>query len=273
METIGAPRAGQPRRGPARRARTRQWGRVCRVPRLGAGRRRAPHRLEADGARRPLLRARSGARQPRGGVAVAGRQRLHGRTEPRHPGAGQAGLRARIAGLRGRAGPAPGRRFRPAGLGRRRTAHHPAGARSRPAAPRARPAGAHPRRRAAARSRPPALRAQSQPGVRRQRLPRLALGPRPGPAAPAPPAPRRAPALPAHRGRTRRQLRRRPGLERPRDAARGGRFDSGTRPEYRRRRDLHFADVATDCRRHDIPLVCAAIEEPLAAVLRHWLRP
>ena len=58
--------------------------------------------------------------------------------------------------------------------------------------------------------------------------------------------------------------------ERPRGLVR---FDSSTRPEYRRRRDLHFADVATDCRRHDIPLVCAAIEEPLVAVLRKWLRP
>ena len=51
------------------------------------------------------------------------------------------------------------------------------------------------------------------------------------------------------------------------------RFDSDTRAIYRRRRDQHFANVLTDCRRHDIAVLSAAIEEPLVGVLRKWLRP
>lgn len=49
-------------------------------------------------------------------------------------------------------------------------------------------------------------------------------------------------------------------------------FDAAARETYRRNRDAHFAAVKADCRRHDIPLTTARIEQPPGEVLRMWLR-
>lgn len=49
-------------------------------------------------------------------------------------------------------------------------------------------------------------------------------------------------------------------------------FNAAVRETYRRNRDAHFAGVAADCRKHDIPLTAARIEQPPGEVLRMWLR-
>jgi uncharacterized protein (DUF58 family) len=50
------------------------------------------------------------------------------------------------------------------------------------------------------------------------------------------------------------------------------RFGSDLKEGYRRKREEHFAIVAAQCRKSDIPLVAARIEQPPGEVLRLWLR-
>jgi len=50
------------------------------------------------------------------------------------------------------------------------------------------------------------------------------------------------------------------------------RFGRDLRAGYLRKREEHFAAVARACRRHDLPLVQACIEQAPAEVLRAWLR-
>lgn len=50
------------------------------------------------------------------------------------------------------------------------------------------------------------------------------------------------------------------------------RFGDDLRDGYRRNREQHFATVTAACRRSDIPLVAACIEQSPGAVLRLWLR-
>ena len=50
------------------------------------------------------------------------------------------------------------------------------------------------------------------------------------------------------------------------------RFAPETVEAYRNGRDEHFARVMADCRKNDIPVLAACIEQPLPAVLRAWLR-
>jgi uncharacterized protein (DUF58 family) len=50
------------------------------------------------------------------------------------------------------------------------------------------------------------------------------------------------------------------------------RFGPEAREEYRRRRDEHFTALKADWRKHDIRAQMACIEDPLASVLRGWLR-
>ena len=50
------------------------------------------------------------------------------------------------------------------------------------------------------------------------------------------------------------------------------RFAPDTVDTYRRGRDEHFGRVMADCRKNDIPVLAACIEQPLPAVLRAWLR-
>jgi hypothetical protein len=84
------------------------------------GRRVAPRRLEAAGARRPLLCARGRARQPCRRLAVL--DASASMLEPSRSIAGldKLGYRAHAAGLRGRDRAAPGRRLRPGRLSGRR---------------------------------------------------------------------------------------------------------------------------------------------------------
>ena len=49
-------------------------------------------------------------------------------------------------------------------------------------------------------------------------------------------------------------------------------FSSAARDEYRRALEAHFAAVRTACRKHDLPLCEAQVEQPLGEVLRAWLR-
>lgn len=49
-------------------------------------------------------------------------------------------------------------------------------------------------------------------------------------------------------------------------------FEAGIRETYLRSRSEHFSAVASDCRRHDIPLTPARIEQPPGEALRAWLR-
>jgi uncharacterized protein (DUF58 family) len=50
------------------------------------------------------------------------------------------------------------------------------------------------------------------------------------------------------------------------------RFGADLKDAYRRNRVDHFGTVVADCRRHDLPLVTANIEQAPAEVLRLWLR-
>ncbi|HWJ94948.1 MAG TPA: DUF58 domain-containing protein [Telluria sp.] len=56
--------------------------------------------------------------------------------------------------------------------------------------------------------------------------------------------------------------------------AQGGvfRFDSEQREIYRRNRGEHFAALAAECRKKDVPLVAACIEQAPGDVLRTWMR-
>jgi uncharacterized protein (DUF58 family) len=49
-------------------------------------------------------------------------------------------------------------------------------------------------------------------------------------------------------------------------------FGPGVREIYERNRDEHFKAVAAQCRKHDIPLTSARIEQPPGEVVRAWLR-
>jgi uncharacterized protein (DUF58 family) len=60
-----------------------------------------------------------------------------------------------------------------------------------------------------------------------------------------------------------------------RDPERGDglfRLSASGRAGYQQRLSAHFAQLASACRQHDIPLLEARIEQPLVAVLRSWLR-
>ncbi|CAN7611626.1 DUF58 domain-containing protein [Massilia sp. LjRoot122] len=50
------------------------------------------------------------------------------------------------------------------------------------------------------------------------------------------------------------------------------RFGSDLKEGYRQNREAHFATVKAACRKSDIPLVAARIEQPPGEVLRLWLR-
>jgi uncharacterized protein (DUF58 family) len=50
------------------------------------------------------------------------------------------------------------------------------------------------------------------------------------------------------------------------------RFGPDLKDAYRRNRDQHFAGVTAAARKHDVPLVAAAIEQPPGEVLRRWLK-
>jgi uncharacterized protein (DUF58 family) len=57
-----------------------------------------------------------------------------------------------------------------------------------------------------------------------------------------------------------------------RDPEQGAALHRFDRDAYARRRAAHFDTVARDCRRHDVPLLQARIEQPPGDVLRAWLR-
>lgn len=57
-----------------------------------------------------------------------------------------------------------------------------------------------------------------------------------------------------------------------RDPEQGGALHRFDRDAYASRRAAHFDTVARDCRRHDVPLLQARIEQPPGDVLRAWLR-
>jgi uncharacterized protein (DUF58 family) len=60
-----------------------------------------------------------------------------------------------------------------------------------------------------------------------------------------------------------------------RDPEHGGavyRFGHDIRDVYARNRTSHFDEVARQCRRHDVPLLQARIEQAPGDVLRAWLR-
>jgi len=50
------------------------------------------------------------------------------------------------------------------------------------------------------------------------------------------------------------------------------RFGSDLREGYRRNREDHFGAVSAECRKNDMPLTLAAIEQAPVEVLRRWLR-
>lgn len=50
------------------------------------------------------------------------------------------------------------------------------------------------------------------------------------------------------------------------------RFGADLKEGYRQNREAHFATVTASCRKSDIPLVAARIEQPPGEVLRLWLR-
>jgi uncharacterized protein (DUF58 family) len=50
------------------------------------------------------------------------------------------------------------------------------------------------------------------------------------------------------------------------------RFGPEAQAVYRNNREAHFAATRTECRRNDIGMLAARIEQPLAAVLRSWLQ-
>jgi len=49
------------------------------------------------------------------------------------------------------------------------------------------------------------------------------------------------------------------------------RFGPDVRAAYLRNRDAHFAQVVADCRKNDLPMLCARIEQAPGEVLRTWL--
>jgi uncharacterized protein (DUF58 family) len=57
-----------------------------------------------------------------------------------------------------------------------------------------------------------------------------------------------------------------------RDPEQGGTLHRFDRDAYALQRAAHFDTVARDCRRHDVPLLQARIEQPPGDVLRAWLR-
>jgi uncharacterized protein (DUF58 family) len=57
-----------------------------------------------------------------------------------------------------------------------------------------------------------------------------------------------------------------------RDPEQGGTLHRFDRDAYARQRVAHFDTVARDCRRHDVPLLQARIEQAPGEVLRAWLR-
>jgi uncharacterized protein (DUF58 family) len=57
-----------------------------------------------------------------------------------------------------------------------------------------------------------------------------------------------------------------------RDPEQDGTLHRFDRDAYARGRAAHFDTVARDCRRHDVPLLQARIEQPPGDVLRAWLR-
>jgi uncharacterized protein (DUF58 family) len=50
------------------------------------------------------------------------------------------------------------------------------------------------------------------------------------------------------------------------------RFGADLKDGYRRNREAHFDAVTAQCRKSDVPLVAARIEQPPGEVLRRWLR-
>ena len=50
------------------------------------------------------------------------------------------------------------------------------------------------------------------------------------------------------------------------------RFGPDVRAAYLRNREAHFAQVVADCRKNDLPMLCAQIEQAPGEVLRRWLR-
>ena len=50
------------------------------------------------------------------------------------------------------------------------------------------------------------------------------------------------------------------------------RFGADLRDGYRRNREAHYGAVTAGCRKHDVPLLLAAIEQAPGDVLRRWLR-
>ena len=50
------------------------------------------------------------------------------------------------------------------------------------------------------------------------------------------------------------------------------RFGPDAPADYRLRRDEHFPALKADWRKHDIRAQTACIEDPVATVLRSWLR-
>jgi uncharacterized protein (DUF58 family) len=50
------------------------------------------------------------------------------------------------------------------------------------------------------------------------------------------------------------------------------RFGSDVRAAYLRNREAHFAQVVAECRKNDLPMLCAQIEQAPGEVLRTWLQ-
>jgi uncharacterized protein (DUF58 family) len=50
------------------------------------------------------------------------------------------------------------------------------------------------------------------------------------------------------------------------------RFGPDVSAAYLRNREAHFAQVVADCRKNDLPMLCAQIEQAPGEVLRRWLR-
>jgi uncharacterized protein (DUF58 family) len=63
-----------------------------------------------------------------------------------------------------------------------------------------------------------------------------------------------------------------PAYRDPEQAGAVYRFGRDVRAAYARNRAAHFDDVARACRRHDVPLVQARIEQAPGEILRAWLR-
>ena len=247
------PRPGGRRRRPARRAGRRlARGRRGRAAVLAGGRRRLRHRL--DHHRRPVPGHRAGAaRRCDGGLLVLRQGRAVVGSPPGVPvrAGGDAGVRAGLGAVRGRAPGLPQRPGRPAAAGadhaagvrrrRPRRRVHRALARGRPG--RRRTLGPHRARPGRAPARP-ARGEPAGPAAGHGRRPRAAPQPahlRRGPGGPArrPRAARRRPLAPPRRGpRVRRRAAPRP-RRRRRHAVRGRRRAGGPPPRHRPRRRLH----------------------------------